>query len=47
MSCSLIAPQPGDDPQALLFDDLPADVRAAVLFREEKGEYTAERLFSQ
>jgi len=26
---------------------LPADGPAAVLFREEKGEYTAERLFSQ
>lgn len=44
---SLIAPEPGDDPQALLFDELPADVRAAVLFREEQGHYTAARFFSR
>lgn len=44
---SLIAPEPGDHPQGLLFDELPGDVRAAVLFREDRGEYTAERFFSQ
>lgn len=47
MTASLLAPEPGDGAQAFLFSELPAQVIERVLFREERGEYTAVRFFSQ
>lgn len=44
---SFLIPSEGDQARLSFFDELPADVAAAVQTREDKGEFDASRFFAQ